>query len=409
MDKPKLVVLGTGFAAFSLVHDIDTAAYHATVISPRNHFLFTPLLPSTTVGTIEFRSIIEPIRQSARGINYYQARCTTIDHHNRKIQCENVDSRSTFSLEYDLLVVAVGGVNNTFNIPGVEEHALFLKELADARAIRQQIINCFEGASTPGLAENERQRLLHFVVVGGGPTGVEFAAEMHDFLVEDLRRAFPSLAGKVRITLLEATDQILNTFDEELSAYTANYFKRQKIVVRTSAPVTKVDECRVYLKDGTVAEYGLLVWSTGIAPAPLIQSLPFKKDKLSRIIVDKYLRVDGVPEVYALGDCAAVEGENFPVTAQVAQQEGLYLARMLNRHAGQKTVKPFHYKNLGMLAYIGGRRALADLSNFKGHGFLTWLFWRSVYMTKLVSFKNKILVLFDWFKTLIFGRDIGRF
>jgi NADH:quinone reductase (non-electrogenic) len=232
---------------------------------------------------------------------------------------------------------------------------------------------------------------------------------MHDFLVDDLRKVFPSLADEVRITMLEATGHILNTFDEELGAYTANHFRRQKIAVRTNAPVMKVDATRVYLKDGAQLEYGLLVWSTGIGPTQLIQSLPFAKDKFSRMVVNNYLQVEEVPEIYALGDCAVIAGENFPVTAQVAQQEGIYLGRSLNRRANNKMVKPFHYSNLGMLAYIGGSRALADLSAFKGRGFLTWLFWRSVYLTRLVSVKNKILVIFDWLKTLVFGRDVSRF
>lgn len=426
--RQKLIVLGTGFAGFSLIKDIDVNAYEVWVVSPRNHFLFTPLLPSTTVGTIEFRSIIESIRSAKPEIEYHQAQCTSIDTTNRLVHCLQADGsdQATFCLPYDILVVAVGAENNTYGIPGAVEHALFLRELSDARVIRQRIIDCFERANTPGLDETERKRLLHFVVVGGGPTGVEFAAEMHDFLVEDLSKTFRQLSKDVRITLLEATDHILSSFDGTLGAYAAKHFRRQHIDLRIGSIVTRVEPSKVYLKDGTVIPFGLLVWSTGIGPTNFVRSLLFPKDRTGRILTDDYFRVQarqtrptmsfgradggqGSSIIYALGDCAVIAEKNLPATAQVAQQQGKYLARQFNRMAKGKTAEPFRYKNLGMLAYIGGNRALADLPSVKGRGYVTWLLWRSVYLTRLVSTKNKILVIFDWIKTRIFGRDVSRF
>ena len=151
------------------------------------------------------------------------------------------------------------------------------------------------------------------------------------------------------------------------------------------------------------------MWSTGNGPAPLVSQVPFRKDAGSRIIIDRFLRVPEHPEIYALGDCATLEEKNLPATAQLAQQEGRYVARSLNALARGKRVEPFRERNFGMLAYIGSNRALADLTSVRAHGYATWLFWRSVYLTKLVSAKNKILVLFDWLKTRVFGRDVSRF
>ena len=409
MPKPSLVILGSGFAALSILKDINLRAYDVTVVSPRNHFLFTPLLPSTTVGTIEFRSIIEPVRSARQGVRYYQAACMGIDPVPRVIHCVRPADGESFPLTYDILVVTVGSVSNTYGIPGVERHALFLRDLADARAIRQKIIDCFERASLPGVQEDKRKRLLHFVVVGGGPTGIEFAAEMHDFCEEGLRRYYPLIMGDVHITLLEAANQILTTFDAALGAYTMKQFRRQRITVKTGSIVTEVQPDRVILGDGSAVPYGLLVWSTGIGPSPLVNALPFPKDKNSRILVDEFLRVQGFENIYAAGDCATPEQKNLPATGQVAQQEGFCIAGGLNRLASGKAPRPFRYRHLGMLAYIGSNRALADLSTIKSHGFATWLFWRSAYLTRLVSLKNKILVVFDWLKTLVFGRDISRF
>ncbi len=406
--KPTLIVLGSGFGGFSLLKRIDTHLYNVIAVSSRNHFLFTPLLPSTTVGTIEFRSIIEPIRVACPAATFYQAEALSVDPGQRVVECEGSLDGKRFTLSYDLLVIAVGALSNTFNIPGVEKYALFLKEVADARSIRQRIIECFERASNPAISEEELRRLLHFVVVGGGPTGVEFAAELHDLLEDDLRKAYPRIASDVRITLLEAAEHILNTFDKELSAYTRKLFQRQRIDVRTGSFVVRVEEAKIILQDGTEIPYGLVVWSTGIGPTKFILSLPFAKDR-GRLIVDPFLRVKGWTNVYALGDCAVVEGNELPATSQVAQQQGMYLAKELNRLGRGVSPRPFRHHHYGMLAYVGSGRALADLAKFKGKGFVTWIFWRSAYLTKLVSWKNKTLVVFDWVKAFVFGRDVSRF
>lgn len=409
--KPKVVLLGTGFAALSLMQHLRTDRYELIVVSPRNHFVFTPLLPSTTVGTIEFRSIIEPIRHAldTKDFTFYQARCLSVDPDTKLITCEGVHDKETFLLSYNYLVVAVGAISRTFNIPGVEQYAFLLKELADARAIRQRIIECFERAATPLQNTDERQRLLHFVIVGGGPTGVEFAAELHDFLHQDLRKSYPDLMPDVRITLVEGTKTILNSFDATLSSYAMRHFSRTNIEVKTEATVKEIRERDILLADGSTLTHGLVVWSTGIGATPLVKSLPFPKDRAERLQTDEHFCVEKNSSIYAIGDCATREGDALPATAQVAIQEGRYLAKELNRIAAGKPLKGFKYRHLGMLAYIGERRALADLPKFKLKGFGTVLFWRSAYLTKLVSTKNKILVLFDWMKTFVFGRDISRF
>lgn len=408
--RPRLLVLGTGFGAFSLLKEIDVKRYDVRIVSPRNHFLFTPLLPSTTVGTLEFRSIIEPIRVARKGARYYQAACVGVDFDLRTVQCQDAFDETPFELQYDILVIAVGSVNNTFGVPGVLEYALFLKELADARAIRQKLLECFEHASSsPKREPAELERMLRFVIVGGGPTGVEFAAELHDFVKEDLSRWFPDLTPYVRITLVDASKQILNTFDAALSEYTANHFQRAGIEVRTSSTVREVRKDTVVLHNGEEIHHALVVWSTGIGPSPLIKSIEKPKESFRRLLVDEYLQVFETMNVYALGDCAKVDGKDFPPTAQVAQQGGKYLGRALNQKAKGRLIKPFVYRHMGMLAYVGENKALADMKNLKGKGFSTWLFWRSAYLTKLVSTKNKILVLMNWMLTWIFGRDISRF
>jgi len=403
-----LILLGTGFAGFSCLKKLEKTSYNVSVVSPRNHFLFTPLLPSTTVGTIEFRSIIEPVR-NIKNIEFYKSYCIAIDPVNKFITCREIDTPDTFRLPYDILVIAAGEITNTFNIEGVKEYAFFLKEIADARKIRTKVIECFEQASLPDTTPEQRKQLLTFVVCGGGPTGVEFAAELHDFIEEDVTKKYKKLTDYTLLVLIEAGTGILNSFDSKLSEYTMKLFRRHKIDVRTNSRITKVNKENIILKDGSSVPYGVLVWATGNTAIELVQSCELPKNNRDKIIVDGFFHVKGYDDLYAVGDCCEYENEMYPATAQVAQQEGRYLAGALNRLAKNKNVKPFKFKNLGMLAYVGGNKALADTPQYKGSGFTTFLFWRSVYLTKLVSLKNKILVLFDWFKNFIFGRDVSNF
>jgi len=408
--KKKIILLGTGFAAFRFIKKINTRLYNVTVVSPRNHFLFTPLLPSTTVGTIEFRSIIEPVRNT-ENITFHQSYCTDIDYVNNRILCADADTNKTYYLDYDYLIIAVGEVTNTFGIEGIKENALFLKELSDARKIRTKVIDCFENASIPGLSIDEKKKYLRFVVCGGGPTGIEFAAELHDFIEEDVKRKYKDIAAFVEIIVIEAKDAILATFDKKLSEYTTKIFNRQNISLRTNSFVIKVDNDNIFLGDGSHFEYGLLVWATGNTATDIVRNSNLPLDKRGKIITNSFFKVIAGnrfhDNVYAMGDCAAIDGYELPATAQVAEQLGLFMAKYMNNE--MSLIHPFKFKNFGMLAYIGDNKALADTPQIKGSGFLTFIFWRSAYLTKLVSFKNKLLVVFDWIKTFLFGRDVSNF
>eukprot|EP00026_Physarum_polycephalum_P007723 Phypoly_transcript_07788.p1 GENE.Phypoly_transcript_07788~~Phypoly_transcript_07788.p1 ORF type:complete len:439 (+),score=51.05 Phypoly_transcript_07788:166-1482(+) len=410
--RQKIIVLGTGWGAFRFIKSVDCNQYKVIVVSPRNHFLFTPLLASTTVGTLEFRSVVEPIRKTRQHrMEYYQAECTDINPVEKKVTLKGVLGGEPFEMKYDKLVVAVGARNNTFNIPGVVEHAFFLKELHHARAIRKRILNCFEQAAMPNISHAERERLLSFVVVGGGPTGIEFAAELDDFFWEDLNKAFPNIpVNSVRITLLEASNTVLSSFDASLSEYTIRTFRKRGIDLRTGSLVKEVKEHEVVLSDGTLVPFGLLVWSTGVAPQAFIKELKsIPKESHGRIVVDEYLQVKGVPDVYAIGDCAAGEAKALPATAQVAQQQAAYLAKAVNQMARKEPVAPFAYHYMGMLAYVGHYNSVFDAPKVKFHGFFAWVSWRSVYLTRLGSLKSKIQVPFEWFRTFVFGRDITSF
>jgi len=335
----------------------------------------------------------------------------------------NAGTGSAFTLRWDKIVIAAGAYSQTFGVPGVKEHAHFLKDVKDARAIRIRILECFEQAMQPTLSDVDRRNLLNFCIVGGGPTGVEFASELHDLLHAEVADHYPSLAKLAKITIYDVAPSILGSFDKTLVEYAEKTFSRDGISILTSHHVEKVEAGKMFVKEQGEVPFGLLVWSTGLAPNPLISSISeFKKDtKTNSVLTDEHLnliRTDGTvdPDVWGIGDCAQIEGAILPATAQVANQKAQYLVKKLNNLAkDQDSPKPFKFENQGSLAYIGDWKAIYDNSGkgdkimSKESGRVAWLLWRSAYFTMTLSWRNKILVPMYWFLNWIFGRDITRF
>ncbi len=445
-------VAGTGWGSVSLLKKLDTENYNVVVISPRNYFLFTPLLPSCTTGTIEHRSIMEPIRSILRqrkgSVRFYEAEASSIDPERKVVKIfdnsEVKGATAETEVPYDMLVIGVGAENATFGIPGVRENSCFLKEIGDAQRIRKKIMDCVETAAFKDQAPEEIDRLLHMVVVGGGPTGVEFAGELQDFFEEDIKKLIPDISDRFRVTLIEALPNVLPSFSKQLIDYTESTFKEEKIDIKTKTMVKRVTdktvEAEITGPDGKkqtlVFPYGLLVWATGNAVRPVVRDLmakiPAQKDSRRGLAVNEYLVVQGTRDIWAVGDCAVA---GYAPTAQVAGQEGNFLARLFNNMAKTealesnirelsgglnlkpgnsaeasrqieeyekqlrriKDIKPFHYSHQGSLAYIGSEKAVADVSWFNGNiasgGSVTYLFWRSAYLSMCFSSKSFSLPL----------------
>ncbi|ORZ08322.1 pyridine nucleotide-disulfide oxidoreductase-domain-containing protein [Absidia repens] len=392
------------------MRELDRTKYDVFVVSPRNYFVFTPLLASTSVGSLEFRCVTEPVRGYSKDITYHQASCDDIDLDNKVIHCVNQvpnAEESTFTLNYDTLVIGVGSYSNTFGIPGVKENACFLKDVQDARKIRRRLIEC--------LTDSQKRDKLHFVVVGCGATGIEFSAELHDFISSDVSRLYPDLVPLTKMTLYDVAPQILSGFDSQLSEYAHQQFDRKGIQIKTQRHVENVQQNKLMIRDEGEVPFGLLVWSTGLMQNPLVAKLGVAKDsKNQRILTDSNLQVLDYanvpyPDVYAVGDCATIDNHDLPLTAQVANQKAIYLT--LNRKSS--TSPGFKFKDRGMMAYIGSAEALVDMSSVhqgaKNSGHLAWLLWRSAYFSMSMSIRNKLLIPYYWLLTWSFGRDISRF
>ncbi|CAA7026344.1 unnamed protein product [Microthlaspi erraticum] len=438
-EKPRVLVLGSGWAGCRLMKGIDTSIYDVVCVSPRNHMVFTPLLASTCVGTLEFRSVAEPISRIQPAISrepgsyYFLANCSRLDSENHEVHCETVtDGLSTlkpwkFKIAYDKLILACGAEASTFGINGVLENAIFLREVHHAQEIRRKLLLNLMLSEVPGIGENEKKRLLHCVVVGGGPTGVEFSGELSDFIMKDVRQRYSHVKDDIRVTLIEARD-ILSSFDDRLRHYAIKQLNKSGVKL-VRGIVKEVKPQKLILDDGTEVPYGLLVWSTGVGPSSFVRSLHLPKDPGGRIGIDEWMRVPSVEDVFAIGDCSgylATTGKStLPALAQVAEREGKYLANLLNvmgkagggranSAKGMELGEPFVYKHMGSMATIGRYKALVDLRESKEGkgismaGFVSWFIWRSAYLTRVVSWRNRFYVAINWLTTFVFGRDISR-
>ncbi|KAH7163573.1 hypothetical protein B0J13DRAFT_39119 [Dactylonectria estremocensis] len=325
-EKPRLVILGGGWGGVALLKELNPDDYHVTVISPTNYFLFTPMLPSATVGTLEMRSLVEPIRRILSRVkgNFIRARAENVDFSHKMVEVAQLDAQgkeTRFYVPYDKLVIAVGSVTNPHGVKGLE-NAFFLKDINDARMIRNKVIQNLELACLPTTSDEERKRLLSFVVSGGGPTGVEFAAELVDLLNEDLTRHFPRLLrNEISVHLIQSRSHILNTYDETVSKYAEDRFARDQVQIMTNSRVKEVQPEKIIFSqktdDGTVVTkelpIGFCLWSTGVSQNGLCKTI---SDQLGgsqtnrhALETDTHLRVNGTPlgDVYAIGDCSTVQ------------------------------------------------------------------------------------------------------
>lgn len=323
--RPKLVVLGTGWGSIAMLKGLNLDEWNVTVVSPSNYFLFTPMLPSATVGTLELRSLVEPVRRIVTRLSghFLKGSAVDIDFSHKLVEISAQSSRGDeekFYLPYDKLIIGVGSVTNPHGVKGLE-HCHFLKDISDARKIRNRVFNNLERACLPSTTDEERRRLLSFVVSGGGPTGVEFAAELFDMLNEDLCRFYPRvLRNEISVHVIQSRSHILNTYDEALSKYAENRFAHDQVDIQTNARVKEVQADKIVYsqkdEQGNIVDkeipMGFCLWSTGVAQNPLCETIAAKlecQNNKHALETDSHLRLVGAPmgDVYVIGDAATVQ------------------------------------------------------------------------------------------------------
>ncbi len=415
-NGPDVVVLGGGFAGVSAARELTRQLPEAkiTLVNRTNFAVFTPLLTETAVGEIDMRHAAVNLRKISRSVRFQQGEVEEVDLGNKKVKIR-VGAKGLglpeeqLELPYDHLVIALGSVTNFHHVPGAQEHSLGMKTLEDAANLYNHILGAFELANS--LSDTAaQQRLLTFVVVGGGLSGVETTAAVNAF-VRRLVLRYPKLhPSYVRVVLVHHGRRLLEELGERLATYAQQELEASGAEVLLGTEVSELATDHVQLKGGMKVHAKTVVWTAGVSPNPIVGRLDVPKGDHGGIRVDPYLSVPGHADLWAVGDCAEVPkvgGGTYAPTAQNATREGRTVATNIALVSQGHAPRPFRYNPIGELALVGRRAAIADLKGIKLSGLPAWLLWRGTYLAKIPSGSQKLRVAADWLLEVLVGRDIN--
>ena len=410
--KPtRVLILGGGFGGVytaleleKLLHDDEQI--QVTLVSRDNYFLMTPLLFEAGSGILEPRHAVNPIRPLLARTRFIEAEVQKIDLERRVVTVQPPHEEAD-QVEFDHLVLALGGITNTRIVPGAE-HSLTFKNLGDAIYVRNHVIQLFERADI----ETDPQRkasLLTFVIVGGGLVAIELAGELVTF-VTNLSRLYPRIKPTdLRIEVLESAPHIIPEMDRDLGDYAADTLGRRGVRIRTNTRVDRVEPTRVHLPDGESIEAQTIIMATGVVPSPLVAELPIEKDKKGRAITEPTMRSKSHPEIWALGDCASIpdpSGKPYPPLAQHAIREATHLAKNIVAAIRGQPLAPFIYNSKGKLAALGHFKGVGKVYSIKIRGFIAWWVWRTYYLFRMPRWNRRLRIVLDWTIALMFKNDI---
>jgi NADH:quinone reductase (non-electrogenic) len=396
-----VLVVGGGFAGGYVARELGKRG--ATVVSKENFMLYTPLLPEAASGTLEPRHCVVPLREMCPHAELILGAVTALDLDARSATVETDEGTQT--VEWRELVLALGAVPRTLPVPGLSEHALSFKSLADAIYLRNHVLHQLEAADA-ALDEEERSRRLTFVFVGAGYAGVEALAELSD-LAEDALRYYPRLRSTPRRwVLVDAAPRILPEIPPPLGDYAATELRKRGIEIHVDTTLDSVSDGSAVLGNGTQIATNTVVWTAGVAPNPALREWPLPLDEKGRVEVDELLRVRGHEHVWALGDCALVPNSRSdrpdPPTCQHALRQARRLAKNLTGPP-----EPYGYRMLGQVATLGRHKGIAEVLGLRLRGFVGWWVTRSYHLYQLPLAQRKVRVVVDWTVALFFRRDIA--
>jgi NADH dehydrogenase len=401
---PQVIIIGGGFAGLDAARRLRNVACDVTIVDRHNHHVFQPLLYQVATAGLSPGDIASPIRWILRKQQRLRVLLANVERIDSKAKRIELDGLSTSpgaggeTLSYDYLIVAAGATHSYFGHDEWAKAAPGLKTLDDALAIRRRLLLAFEEAEREPNPVYQR-RLLTFVLIGGGPTGVEMAGALGEIARQALRSEFDAVDPAIaRIILIEAGPAILPTFPEDLRASATRALLRLGIDVRVGRAVTKVEEGAVWLGDERIEAHTIL-WAAGVAAAPLSRHLGPGLDRAGRVIVDPDLSVPGHPGVFVAGDLASFThqtGKPLPGVAQVAKQAGRHAAANVARLIAGQNTTPFHYLDPGNMATIGRNAAIVDFGFLRVSGYLAWLIWLFVHILFLIGFRNRASVMLQW-------------
>ncbi len=394
-EVPTVVIVGAGFGGLNAARALRRVPVQVVLVDRNNYHLFQPLLYQVATAGLEPEEIAKPARAILRGqknFDFRMVNVTRVDFAARRLDT------SAGPIPYDFLILSPGGETNFFGLEAMQRHGLQLKDIPDAVTIRNHVLTCFEQAMLEPDAER-RRALLTFIIVGGGPTGVEMAGALSELIRLVLVKDYPRLNIKdVRILLLEATDRLLAALPERLREAAGKTLWRKYVEVRFGATVADFDGQRLRLKSGEVIPGHTVIWAAGVRASPLNATLGLPVGRQGRVSVGPTLQVAEHPEVFIIGDAAYREenGEPLPMVAPVAIQMGRAVARNIERQLRGRPLEPFRYRDQGTLATIGRNAAVANVYGIRASGFLAWVMWLGIHIVQLIGFRNKLFVLINW-------------
>ena len=412
MDPLRIILLGGGFAGVFAARHLrkHQPQAHIELINKTNYFIFQPLLPEVAGGTIVARDAVTPLRSLFKKIRFRMAQINSIDTEKKCVYLTESNQHRWTKVSYDHLVIACGMQTNLSLMPGIVEHGFTMKTLADAYRLRNHIIECLEYADTCDDPQ-QRQSLLTFVVVGGGFSGVETAGEILEMIHKTLKY-YPTIRKQdIRMVLIHREKILLPELAKSLGHYAQAKLEKRGTQVMLGSIVTSATINAVYLQDGTQILTRTPILTIGIEAAALVKTLPINL-KRGRIVVDPYFRVEGLDNVWALGDAASVpmgdrEEDGFaPPTAQFAVREAACLAKNLSATIDNRALEKFHYRPRGMMASIGNHSAIAEIFGFRLSGFFAWVMWRGFYLMMMPSVITRVRIGIDWFLDYFLPRSI---
>ncbi len=392
---PHVVIVGAGFGGLEAARRLANSPLRITLIDRHNYHLFQPLLYQVAIAGLSPVEIAYPVRsifRRQRNLTFVMAEVAGVDLDARQVRTDH----ETF--DYDTLILAVGSRTNFFGMKAIQDHGLQVKDIAGAVEIRNHLLRMCERASREKDGSIRRQ-LLTFVIVGGGPTGVETAGALAELIRLVLKRDDPRLnLDEVRVLLLEAGDTLVPTFPASLRKATEAMLCRKGVEVRLNAKVSAYQDDRVVLEDGTAISTRSLVWTAGARAEDLIDRLGIPQAVAGRASVDPFLRLPGHPEVFVIGDAACVMDGNasLPMLATVAAQEARSVVGNIRRSLAGRAGIPFRYRDPGLLATIGRNAAVADIAGLKLKGFPAWIVWVGLHIFRIIGFRNRLVVMINW-------------